>query len=253
MALAGCIALGLSACGGGGGGGNVKSNPPPPPPPPVVDTSPMVVSSDLAVTSGEAITRPIMLESGAGLDNQGTVGGSAIDVGVEAKAPSIIENHDGGIIRGSETAIRLDHGGEIHNGAGSTIEATGTGGTDCGANVRCAIYVGPNDEAGEFDADVYLMNAGTIIGNVELATGGLNGVELVAGGSIQGGLSIGAEGSYLWLSGDAGTTQQLSEAVTGDIELTGDLVKAGAGPGVLRHHPELHRPRRPGRDATDPG
>src|SRR5690606_13948986 len=96
--LVACLAIALSAC--GGGGANVKDTPPPPPPPPPpVDTSPMVVGSDLAVAFGETITRPIVLENGAALDNQGAIGGD-VDIAVEAKAPSVIDNHDGGTIRG---------------------------------------------------------------------------------------------------------------------------------------------------------
>src|SRR5690606_26278559 len=61
--LVACLALALSAC--GGGGSNVKDTPPPPPPPPPppVDTSPMVVETDLAVAGSETITRPIVLEN----------------------------------------------------------------------------------------------------------------------------------------------------------------------------------------------
>src|SRR5690606_14434590 len=119
--LVACLVLALSAC--GGGGSNVKDTPPPPPPPPTpppppppppVDTSPMVVDTDLAVAGSETITRPIVLENGAALDNQGAIGGD-VDIAVEARAPSVISNHDGGTIRGG-TAVVMLHGGELHNG-----------------------------------------------------------------------------------------------------------------------------------------
>jgi autotransporter-associated beta strand protein len=229
LAMAVCIALGLSACGGGGGGSNVKTNPPPP----VVDTSPMVVSTDLTVANGQTLARPVVLEAGADLDNRGAIGG-AVDVAVEAKAPSVVANHAGGTIHGRDTAIRLDHGGEIHNDAGATIQATGTGGTDCGTNATCAIYVGPNDQAGTFQAHFWLENAGTIIGDVRMDPAGYNFVNLYAGSTIQGDLDLGsARGSTLELAGGAGTTQRYSQAVTGTTTMEGVLTKSGEGTWII--------------------
>lgn len=225
VGMAVCVALGLAACGGGGGGSNVKPTPPPP-----VDTSPMVVNTDLSVASGQTITRPIVLDSGADLDNQGALGGN-VDIGVEAKASSIVTNHGGGTIRGTKTAIRLDHGGEIHNDAGSTIQGTGTGGTDCGANVKCAIFVGSRgDGSSSAPLNPELVNEGTIIGNVKLWSDDAHWVKLYTGSTIQGDLDLGGkQASILSISGEAGTTQRYSQAVTGSTILAGELQKGGAG------------------------
>lgn len=230
--LAACLALALSAC--GGGGSNVKDTPPPPPPPPPppVDTSPMVVDTDLAVAGSETITRPIVLENGAALDNQGAIGGD-VEIAVEAKAPSVVNNHGGGTIRGTHTAIRLAQGGEIYNGVGSTIEATGAG-DDCGANEPCAIFVGSNDVAPDGLSDFVLVNEGTIIGNVRIGPGELNAVYLAAGSSIHGDLDIASDGaSSLELNGGAGTVQEYSEAVTGATSFDGILYKMGDGTWIV--------------------
>lgn len=225
-----CAALGLGACGGGGGGGsNVK----PTPPPPVVDTSPMVVSTDLAVASGQTITRPVVLDAGADLDNQGTIGGN-VDIGVEAKAPSIVTNHNGGSIRGTKTAIQLDHGGEIHNSAGSTIQATGVGG-NCGAAIGCAISAGLDEQLQPWEVDFKLVNEGTIIGNVNMASNGFNWVRLLPGGVVQGDLDFGSNGyaSILELDGTAGTMQRYSAAVTGNALFVSSLTKSGDGTWII--------------------
>lgn len=193
----------------------------------------MVVNTDLVVTSGQSITRPLVLESGAALDNQGVIGGD-VDVAVEAKAPSNIDNHAGGTIRGSKTAIRLDHGGEVHNGAGSIIEATGTGGTDCAINAKCAIYAGPSDQAPNGLPEFTLENEGTIVGNVQMAPTAVNYVKLFAGSSITGDLDIGSDhASGLQLLGDGGTVQRYSQAVTGQTTFGGILEKHGEGTWII--------------------
>ncbi len=194
----------------------------------------MVVSTDLAVASGQTVTRPIVLESGADLDNQGTLGGN-VDIGVEAKASSIVTNHGGGKIRGAKTAIRLDHGGEIHNGAGSTIEATGAGGTDCGAGVKCAIFAGSRESGNlALPLSPELVNEGSIIGNVKLWGDDVHWVQLYAGSSIQGDLDLGGQrSSILSLDGGAGTTQRYSQAVTGSTTLAGELQKGGDGTWII--------------------
>ena len=192
----------------------------------------MVVSTDLAVASRETITRPIVLESGAALDNQGAIGGD-VDIAVEAKAASIINNHGGGTIRGTHTAIRLAQGGEVHNGVGSTIEATGTGGSDCGANVKCAIFIG-SAERSSLPVSPDLVNEGTIIGDVKLWADDAHRVHLYAGSSIQGDLDLGGhQSTMLSLNGGAGTTQRYSQAVTGSTTLAGELQKGGDGTWVI--------------------
>jgi fibronectin-binding autotransporter adhesin len=236
LALAVCVALGLSAC--GGGGSNVKVNLPSTPPPSGGGTS---TPNTMTVAPGQSVATQVVLEGGMSLDNQGTIGGS-VDIAVEAKTASTIANHGGGIIRAGKTAVRLDHGGSIDNGAGSTIEATSTGGSDCGAAVLCAIYVGPNTTAAAGAVDFTLVNAGTIIGNVRMDEAGRNEVALVAGGSIHGDLDIGSgDGASLSLGGGAGTLQRYSDAVTGATLFQGALAKTGTGTWIIDGdwgHPE---------------
>src|SRR5690606_36372369 len=158
----------------------------------------MVVETDLAVAGSETITRPIVLENGAALDNQGAIGGD-VDIAVDARAPSVISNHDGGTIRGG-TAVVMLHGGELHNGVGSTIEATGAGG-ECGALVPCAVYTGANDDVPDWEPGFILVNEGTIIGNVKMDPAEYNRVRLVAGSVIQGDQDLGAEYGGIQLDG----------------------------------------------------
>jgi fibronectin-binding autotransporter adhesin len=141
-----------------------------------------------------------------------------------------IWNLDGATIRGGKTAIRLLGGGTITNGAGSTIEATGTTAGDCGAGGSCSIYVSPG---GVLTHNTILENAGTIIGNVQLDldTRSRNEITLVAGGRIVGDLIVG--NGMMTLVGEAGTTQRFSQAVTGTTTYAGGITKNGAGTWIL--------------------
>ncbi|MGN6111869.1 MAG: autotransporter outer membrane beta-barrel domain-containing protein [Luteimonas sp.] len=282
IAMAVCIALGLSAC-GGGGGSNVKSTPPAGGGTPVV--SPNVVTANLVVKSGESVTKPVLLTgtlaSTARVNNAGHVGG-AVDTavsGISYSTSGDITNHHGGVIDGRQYAIRLGgltldnhgagstisspgvalraddgrsmitnadgasiiggisaislgHGGMIRNLAGGTIATTGSVPGDCGAGGSCAIYASPGTP-GE-SGDIRLENAGTIIGNVQLAPTDSNTVVLIAGGTIQGNLDVGLNPrSLLTLDAGAGVTQQFSQAVTGSTEFHGAASKTGEGTWVL--------------------
>jgi fibronectin-binding autotransporter adhesin len=79
-----------------------------------------------------------------------------------------------------------------------------------------------------------LVNAGTIIGNVQMIPSASNSVTLTAGGSIHGDLDIGSSyGSSLTLNGVAGTTQLYSQAVTGKTTFAGQLSMNGSGTWVI--------------------
>lgn len=81
---------------------------------------------------------------------------------------------------------------------------------------------------------VTLVNAGTILGDVQMSGAGANSVTLVAGGTIRGDLDIGTHGdSSLSLNGGAGTVQRYSQAVTGDTTFQGALVKSGDGTWII--------------------
>jgi fibronectin-binding autotransporter adhesin len=81
---------------------------------------------------------------------------------------------------------------------------------------------------------VTLVNAGTILGDVQMSGAGANSVTLVAGGTIRGDLDIGTHGdSSLSLNGGAGTVQRYSQAVTGDTTFQGALAKSGDGTWII--------------------
>src|SRR5690606_31476750 len=113
--------------------------------------------------------------------------------------------------------------------------ATGTGGTDCGANVKCAIFIGAKDSNSAptiFSQD--LVNEGTIIGNVKLWGGDAHWAELHAGSSLQGDLDLGEQpASILAPLGEGGTTRRYSHAVPGSTTLAGELLMGGAGAWVI--------------------
>ncbi len=145
-----------------------------------------------------------------------------------------VENTGGGTITSGSTAIYLEHGGKVTNGVGSTIEMTGTSGSGCGS-ARCAIFMASGDSVySSGDGALNLVNAGSIIGSVEMIPTANNQATLWAGGSIRGDLNMGSkDSSYLTLNGDAGTTQFYSQAVTGTTTFSGSLIKSGAGTWII--------------------
>jgi fibronectin-binding autotransporter adhesin len=146
---------------------------------------------------------------------------------------AFVTNANGASIIGGATAISLEHGGKVVNSASSTIATTGTVPGDCGAGGSCAIYASPNTLLGETQ-NTRLENAGTIIGNVQLAPNASNSVLLSAGGIIRGDLDIGSSPlSTLTLDIGAGTTQASSQTVTGQTKFFGDATKTGEGTWVL--------------------
>jgi fibronectin-binding autotransporter adhesin len=125
-------------------------------------------------------------------------------------AAGYVQNTGGASITAGSTAIYLENGGRVDNGVGSTIETTGSDGGDCANGGACAIYA--EAATNPFAAQsFYLFNAGTIIGDVQIA-GNDADVTLEAGSSIHGDL-VGARN--LTLEGEAGTVQAYSQTVTG--------------------------------------
>jgi len=309
VAMAVALALGLTGCGGGSG---VQPTPAAPLPPPATgggSTGGVVtVAADttLKVASGDSISKPVLLERSAVLDNAGIVGGT-LDIAVEGKeaGPTVL-NHDGGSIKGTRiavlmdssgtirnssggtieggdagitfnyggfvsndgvgsiigsphgmavqvlgqsgtventgggtitsgsTAIYLEHGGKIVNARGSIIETTGAASGDCATVGVCSIFVASDSQVFSSQGGLTLLNAGTIIGNVQMIPTVSNAVTLTAGGSIHGDLSIGSRlDSFLTLNGESGTTQLYSQAVTGRTTFAGDLDKSGDGTWII--------------------
>lgn len=138
-----------------------------------------------------------------------------------------MSNTGGATITGGSTAIYAQYNGSVTNGAGSTIKTTGSASGDCGSGGDCAIFVASNTATNSEE----LVNAGTIIGNVQLSPATINDVTLSAGSSIQGNFDIGY--SRLTLNGDAGTVQLYSHAVTGATTFAGALIKGGYGTWII--------------------
>jgi fibronectin-binding autotransporter adhesin len=146
-----------------------------------------------------------------------------------------VKNTGGAVIAGGSTALYLQHGGSVTNGSGSVIETTGTAGGDCGGTGDCAIFVASDGQTSQSaGGELTLINAGTIIGNVQMIPTASNSVTLTAGGSIHGDLDIGSRNdSFLTLNGGAGSVQSYSQAVTGATTFTGHLTKSGDGTWVV--------------------
>jgi len=187
----------------------------------------------------EAAGSGVAMDDGGSVTNQGNSVISALGpygVAIQISGDTGgVSNIDGGTITGSSIGVSLQHGGTVSNGSGSTIEATGTTGGDCGGTGDCAIFVASASAIpSNPDGEMALINAGTIIGNVQMIPTANNYVALSAGGSIQGDLEIGSNSdSSLVLNGGTGTTQSYSQAVTGTTTFAGSLVKKGDGTWVI--------------------
>jgi len=185
-------------------------------------------------TAGGTITgaTAISLQYGGKVTNDGANSSISSPTGIAIQVTgesAIVENIGGGTITGGSTAIYLQHGGEVTNAAGSTIETTGTTGGDCGAAGDCSIFVASDSQTvTSAQGELTLLNAGTIIGNVQMIPTASNSVTLLTGSSIQGDLNIGSSGSSsMYLDGDAGAAQLYSQTVTGATTFAGYLAKRG--------------------------
>lgn len=181
----------------------------------------------------------VLLQGGGRVINTGgstirSASGIAVKINYEY---ANVKNEGGSRITGATTALYLQRGGDVVNGAGSTIEALGSSAGSCTTGSKCSIFVEPDQSrpAAGTDGRLRLSNAGTIIGNVQLAPTVANEVNLWAGGVIHGDLDMGTSLlARLTLSGDAGTVQSYSSAVTGHTTFgEGYLTKDGAGTWIL--------------------
>ncbi len=168
----------------------------------------------------------LITNDGAG-SSISSANGYAVQVTGEA---AIVKNTGGAAITGATTALYLQHGGNVTNSVGSTIQTTGTATGDCGSTGNCAIYVSSNSQTSQSsDGGLTLTNAGTIIGNVQMIASSRNTVTLAAGSSIHGDLGIGTSpGSLLTLTGDPGSMQLYSQAVTGATAFTSGFLNASS-------------------------
>lgn len=181
----------------------------------------------------------VILVEGGSIANEGNSAiissgtrGDAIQV---QRGTADVNNTDGATISGSSIGILLQHGGTVTNGSGSTIETTGSANGDCGTTGDCAIFVASSsDILNHAGGAMSLSNAGTIIGNVQMIPTASNYADLWAGGTIHGNLEMGSNAdSIMDLSGNVGTSQLYSQAVTGTTTFTGTLRKQGGGTWII--------------------
>ncbi|MDO1527872.1 autotransporter domain-containing protein [Fulvimonas sp. R45] len=183
-------------------------------------------------------TAAVDLQYGGTVTNDGagstisSADGFAIQVMGET---ATVRNTGGAVITGGSTALYLQHGGSVTNGSGSVIETAGTTSGDCSGTGDCAIFVASDGQTAQSaGGELTLVNAGTIIGNVQMIPTASNSVTLSAGGSIRGNLDIGSRNdSSLTLDGDAGSVQLYSQAVTGVTTFAGRLNKGGDGTWII--------------------
>lgn len=195
--------------------------------------------NNLSLSSIQGTRVGIDLEDGGTVNNDGgsiVTGTTGVTAFSRGSTIVTVNNSNGARITGAQTGVRLGYGGVINNGPGSTIETTASSSGDCASTPACAIYVPVYSAIGNYGSNgaLTLLNAGSILGDVQMDPGRINDITLVAGGSIQGALKIGSNAqSTLTLDGDAGTTQLYSNAVTGATTFGGKLVKSGSGTWVL--------------------
>lgn len=199
-----------------------------------------IIASGIVDNSGGALiegrTFGVQLGGGGDVSNDGvgstirSLDGMAVQI---SGGDGVVDNTGGATITGGSTAVYLQYGGNVTNGSGSTIETTGTAGGDCGAAGDCGIFVTPERGLGSSNA-LNLINAGTIVGSVQLDPNASNTVTLSAGSSIRGDLDIGSRvDSFLTLNGDVETVQLYSHAVTGTTTFAGFLTKSGDGTWII--------------------
>ncbi|MDF9832669.1 outer membrane autotransporter protein [Ereboglobus sp. PH5-5] len=167
---------------------------------------------------------------GAYLNGSGTVTNSGEITGTSASSHGIyadsagqvaIVNNDTGLIRGDDNGIYLANGGRVTNSG--TI--SGTADTGIYANAQTVIT---NTTGGVISGGTHAIN---------LTADAANEVTLWNSGTLVGNLNIAGAASQLTLNGDAGGTQNYSDAVTGDTTFSGTLIKQGAGAWTIDKDP----------------
>lgn len=183
-------------------------------------------------TGGASITgwEGVDLQAGGSVTNSGpgsTIAGTYSGVRVTGGS-AFVTNSDSAFISSSGTTISLERGGSVTNGLGAVIETKGTDTGPCTSVGVCAIYAGSyKDTFGGTHGGLVLSNAGTIIGNVQVAHDAGADVTLFMDSAIHGDLDIGS--GTLTLDGGFGLTQAYSLAVTGKTTFAGGLKVQGGG------------------------
>ncbi|UPG96598.1 autotransporter domain-containing protein [Luteibacter aegosomatissinici] len=188
------------------------------------------IGTSIRNTDGATITGwlGLDLQAGGGVTNAG-VGSSISGIysGIMAAGGSAsVSNTGGARISSAGTTISLERGGSVVNGSGSLIETRGTATGPCITVGVCAISAGSYlDTFGNVRGGLVLSNAGTIVGNIQVAHDAGADVTLFAGSSIRGDLDIGS--GRLTFDGASGQAQLYSQAVTGRTTFTGGLTVRG--------------------------
>ncbi|WP_152032887.1 hypothetical protein [Ereboglobus luteus] len=203
----------------------------------------------------------VQLAFGGTVQNTGTIKGNTGVFGDGLNAPTVVENAAGALISATNLAIDLRSGGTVAN-SGTIISANSTGisaeGNATITNESTGLIQGGYGIS--LDAGGTIMNAGAITGAtigvvtdtvavvvtntiggvisggnyaVNLNADAANEVNLWNSSTLAGNLRIAGASSLLTLNGDAGTEQLYSNAVTGNTDFTGTLVKQGAGTWTL--------------------
>jgi hypothetical protein len=171
-------------------------------------------SGTISGATGIEIDAGGQVTNNAGGVIQGTEGDGIASVGNSGTLPAPLVVVNSGTIQGTAGGIDLTGGGAVTNNADGTIIA-GAG------NPAVASTGGP----------LTFSNAGKIEGAVILADFA-NQATLVTGGTIVGGLNLGANaGSTLILDGTG--SEAISQAVSGLITNNGSVIKQGSGTWVV--------------------
>lgn len=246
--------LGLSGCGGGSG---VKSSPPPPPPPAsggggASNNLVVPARTTLTVTVGQSITKNVLLQVGAVLDNSGVIGGSNdTAVGWDQTAgvgATTVQNHDGGSIEGQQIAVHIGFGGIVDNNGANTIIRSAQGIGVQVSNESGAISNSGGATISGGSIAIYLEHGGSVsneVGSTIKTTGSASG-DCGSGGACA--IYVASDANTSTSSGGAltlsnagtiiGNVQMISSA-SNDVTLSsGGVIDGnldiGTGPSFLR-------------------
>lgn len=193
-------------------------------------------ASSIQNTGGGTVTGLLGmdLQAGGRVVNAGagsSISGINTGIMVSGDAASV-SNTGGAQISSRGVTISLPRGGNVVNDAGSLIQTSGTNTGSCASVGACAIYAGSYlDTFGQVKGGLVLSNAGTIVGNVQVAHDASADVTLFAGGSIHGDLDAGS--GRLTFDGAAGATQSYSQAVSGKTTFAGSLSLRGGSRWII--------------------
>lgn len=210
IATAALMGLGLAGC---GGGSNVKS-----PPPPASgsggggnsnNTLVVKARSTLTVGTGESITKDVLLQVDATLDNSGAIGGTnATAVGWDLTAGvggTTVKNHGGGSIEGQQVAVHLGFGGVVSNDGANTIIRSPQG-----IGVQVSNEIGTINNSGGAvisggSIAIYLEHGGSVTNDV--------GSTIKTTGSVGGDCGAGGD-CAIFVASNANTSTSFGGALT---------------------------------------